>query len=92
MFFICYICCVFLNNGRELNRISSEAYKEAERIKGAADAEATKIYAQAYNKDPDLYQFLKTLEVYRNMGDVKLVLGTDNEFFKYLKSPTPKTR
>jgi membrane protease subunit HflC len=75
---------------RELNRINSEAYKEVERIKGAADAEATKIYAQAYNKDPELYQFLKTLDVYKKMGPIELVLGTDNEFFKYLKSYKPK--
>jgi len=73
---------------RELKRIQSEAYRKAQEIMGKADAEATRIYAQAYNLDPELYQFLKTLETYRTSlaKDTWLVLSTDSEFFKYLKS------
>jgi len=73
---------------RELKRIVSEAYRKAQEIKGKADAEATKIYAQAYNVDPEFYQFLKTLETYRAAleKDTWLILSTDSEFFKYLKS------
>jgi len=73
---------------RELKRIQSEAYKKAQEIMGKADAEATKIYALAYNLDPELYQFLKTLESYRTSlaKDTWLVLSTDSEFLKYLKS------
>lgn len=73
---------------RELKRIQSEAYRKAQEIMGKADAEATRIYAQAYNLDPELYQFLKTLETYRtSLGkDTWLVLSTDSEFLKYLKS------
>jgi membrane protease subunit HflC len=73
---------------RELKRIQSEAYRKAQEIMGKADAEATRIYAQAYNLDPELYQFLKTLESYRTSltKDTCLILSTDSEFLKYLKS------
>ncbi len=74
---------------RELKRIVSEAYRKAQETKGKADAEATKIYAQAYNLDPEFYQFLKTLETYRTALEKEtwLILSTDSEFLKYLKSP-----
>ena len=73
---------------KELKRIQSEAYRQAQEIKGKADAEATKIYAQAYNLDPEFYQFMKTLETYRTALEKEtwLLLSTDSEFLKYLKS------
>lgn len=73
---------------KELKRIQSEAYRKAQEVMGKADAEATKIYATAYNLDPELYQFLKTLESYRTSlaKDTWLVLSTDSEFLRYLKS------
>ena len=73
---------------KELLGIQSEAYKTAQEVKGKADAEATAIYADAYNRDPEFYQFMKTLEVYRTIMDKEtwLLLSTDAEFLKYLKS------
>ena len=73
---------------KELLKIQSEAYRTSQEIKGKADAEATAIYADAYNRDPEFYQFMKTLEVYRNIMDKEtwLLLSTDAEFLKYLKS------
>lgn len=73
---------------RELKRIQSGAYRTAQEIKGKADAEATAIYADAYNRDPEFYQFMKTLEVYRTIMDAQtwLLLSTSSEFLKYLKS------
>ncbi len=72
---------------RDLKRITSEAYRIAQEIKGKADAESTKLYANAYGVDPDFYSFAKTLEIYSDaLGkDSSLVLSTDSEFFKYLK-------
>jgi membrane protease subunit HflC len=77
---------------RELKRIQSEAYRKAQEIKGKADAEATRIYAEAYNLDPEFYQFTKTLETYRTTLDKEtwLLLSTDSEFLKYLKSSGTK--
>ena len=73
---------------KELDVIESEAFRTAEEIRGVADAEATSVYAGAYNKDPDFYQFMKTLETYRSSlnEDVILVLTSDSEFLSFLKS------
>ncbi len=75
---------------RELKRISSEAYRKAQEIKGKAEAEATKLYAEAFGVDPDFYSFSKTLEIYGDaLGqDSSLVLSTDSELFRYLKTST----
>ena len=72
---------------KELDQIQSEAYKTAQEIKGKADAQATNIYAQAYNKDPEFYEFQKTLETYKNTINNKntLIMTTDSDYFKYLK-------
>jgi modulator of FtsH protease HflC len=72
---------------RELRRIKSEAYRTVEEIKGKADAEATKIYADAFNRDPEFYSFTNTLELYKKSLDenISLIMGTESEFFKYLK-------
>ncbi len=71
----------------DLKEIQSEAYRKAEAIRGEADAEATRIYAETYGRDPEFYSFLKTLETYEKALDGKssLVLSTDSEFLKYLK-------
>lgn len=72
---------------RDLKEITSGAYRTAQEIKGKADAEATRLYAEAYGVDPDFYSFTKTLETYSEAMDKNssLVLSTDTEFFKYLK-------
>ena len=72
---------------KELKRITSEAYRTAQEFKGKADAEATKIYAQAFGRDADFYSFVQTLDIYREaMGkDSSLVLSTDSEFLKFFK-------
>ena len=71
---------------RELQRITSEAYRQAQEIKGRADAEAADIYAAAYNRDPEFYRFLKTMEVLKETLDSNtvLVLSTDSDFLRYL--------
>ena len=73
---------------RLLQEITSDAYRQAEEIRGKADAEATVVYAKAHNKDPDFYRFLKTMETYRVTMDENtiLLLGTDGEFLRYLNS------
>ncbi len=77
---------------KELKEILSEAYKEAQTIKGEADAKATDTYAQAYSKDPQFYSFQKTLETYQRTIDTEttLILSTDAEYFRYLKAHQPK--
>jgi len=72
---------------RELQEITSQANKEAEGIKGKADAEASRIYANAYNNDPDFYAFYKTLKSYEKTvgANTKLILSYDSQFYKYLR-------
>ncbi|MCK9170786.1 MAG: protease modulator HflC, partial [Treponema sp.] len=50
----------------EKRTISSEAYRKSEEIKGDADAQAARIYADAYNKDSEFYTFWKSMESYKN--------------------------
>ena len=80
-------CLVFGSKDRDLKEITSEAYRTAQEIKGKADAEAANIYAAAYNRDPDFYRFLKTMEVYTRTMDKNtiLLLSTDGEFLRYLE-------
>ena len=70
---------------RELNVVLSAARRRAEEIKGDADAQAANIYSEAYNQDPEFYEFWKAIESYRTlMPRFRKVLTTDAEFFKYL--------
>ncbi|MDA1092203.1 MAG: protease modulator HflC [Acidobacteria bacterium] len=74
---------------RDLARIQSEAFRAAEELRGAADAEATQIYADAYGSDAAFYAFTKSLETYeKTMGsDTFFILGTDSELMRYLEGP-----
>jgi membrane protease subunit HflC len=75
---------------KELLEIQSMAYRQEQEIKGKADAEATQIYAAAYNssdKAPAFYQFLKTLDTYSKTIDreTTAVMTTDSDLFRLLK-------
>ncbi len=71
---------------KELKRIRSEAERTAAEKIGAADGEATRIYAEAYSVDPEFYAFIKTMETYKNTVDKDswLVFTTKGEFYKYM--------
>ena len=82
---------------KEMKEIESGAYKEVETIKGKADAEAARIYSEAYNSSPEaakFYEFTQTMEVYRTIlgQDTTLVLSTDSDLFQFLKAMDPSTR
>lgn len=79
------------NKERDLAKIKSEAFKEAEIIRGKADAEATAIYASAYNRSAaarELYTFLRSMEALENSFDkeTSVILTTDSELYRFLKS------
>jgi membrane protease subunit HflC len=73
---------------KELKSIVSGAYRTAEEIRGNADAEATKIYGEAYGEDPEFYAFFKTLETYKEFAykNASVILGTDSDYYKFLKT------
>lgn len=79
---------------KERKLIISRAYRKAQEIKGKADAQSTRIYASAYNKDPEFYSFLKTLETYATTIDEKstIILTTDSDYFTYLKEINKKEK
>jgi len=76
---------------RELRVITSSANRDALEIKGKADAEATKIYGDAYSQDPEFYSFIRTLESYGSIiGDnTSLIISSDSDIYKYLKNVAP---
>lgn len=71
----------------EAAKVRAEANAEAQRIRGKGDADAAEIYNRAYNKDPEFYEFYKTLETYKATlpeSGAKIVISPDSEFAKYL--------
>ena len=62
----------------------------AQRVKGEGDAQAARIYAEAFQRNPEFYSFYRSMEAYRGSlrgkSDV-MVLDPSSEFFKYFKSP-----
>jgi modulator of FtsH protease HflC len=81
------------NKEEELKKIESEAYREVQKIRGEADAKAASIYASAYNATPEaasFYQFMRTMESYPAvLSGSTLILSTDSELLRFLKSTTP---
>ena len=72
---------------KEKTIILSAAYEKAETIKGEGDAQAIKIYAEAFEKDPKFYEFIRSLEAYEKLIDDKttIVLPSNAELLKYLE-------
>ena len=73
---------------REARVIVAKARRDAELTRGEGDAESTRIYAEAYQQDPEFYAFRRSLEAYRKTidGNTTLVLPPDSEFFRFLKN------
>lgn len=83
------------NMQKDLAEIESAAYKQSEIVKGEADAKASDIYARAYGTSPDsaeFYEFVRTMSLYEKMltDQSTVVLSTDSDIFKYLKSVDPQ--
>ena len=77
---------------RQVTVLTAEAYRDAEEIRGDGDAQATKIYADAFDEDREFYAFTRRLtafaESFDDAGDV-LILDPESDFFRYLQSGTP---
>ena len=75
---------------RKVTVIEAEAFRDAEIIRGDGDATATRIYAESFNRDPEFYAFIRSLNAYQetfaNGGDIML-LQPDSQFFQYLRDP-----
>lgn len=76
---------------RTVTETLSDAEREAQVIRGEADAERSAIYAEAYGQDQEFYAFYRSLEAYEKALQGKnssMVMTPDSEFFDYLKSGT----
>lgn len=73
---------------RKQKEIESEAYRKSQEIRGFADAESTRIYAKAYNRDAEFYKFIKSLETYEQTLGQKdtIILTTRSELYRYFKN------
>lgn len=72
---------------KELARIMSEAFRKSQKIRGEADAEATKIYADAYSRDSEFYDFYRSLQLYSDFKNPNgvFIFSTKTEAFQYLQ-------
>ncbi|CZF85084.1 protease modulator HflC [Grimontia marina] len=77
----------------EVATVLAEAEKTARVTRGEADAEVANIYANTFNKEPEFYNFLRSLQAYEksfnNKGDI-MVVDPNSEFFQYMKEPNFK--
>ena len=75
------------NVNKEAQIVLAKSYEQAQKLMGEGDAQATAIYASAYEKDPEFYSFLRRLETYeRSLGaDTTIVLDAGSDLLKYLE-------
>ena len=77
---------------RQREVIVAEAYRDAQKVKGAGDAKASVLYADAFGRDAQFAQFYRSLEAYRatfrSRGDV-MVLDPNNDFFRAMQGANP---
>lgn len=72
---------------KDLRKIESEAYRKAQNIQGEGEAKAFAIYAKQLSKDPEFFEFMRSMEAYRKVlnNKTKMLITPDAQFFKYIK-------
>ncbi|MFN3624315.1 MAG: protease modulator HflC [Hyphomicrobium sp.] len=78
---------------REATVIQAEATRKGEELRGAGDAERNKIYAEAFSKDPEFFEFYRSMQAYERglkSTDTRLLLSPDSDFFRYFSDPHGK--
>jgi len=80
---------------REVTELIAQATSEAEQIRGEGDAERNRIFAEAFNRDPEFFAFYRAMQAYEaamRPGDTRMLLSPDSEFFRYFRNPSGKPR
>jgi modulator of FtsH protease HflC len=75
---------------RQVTVLIAEATRDSERIRGEGDAERNRIYANAFNKDPDFFAFYRSMQAYEEglkSNETRLVITPNTEFFRYFNNP-----
>lgn len=75
---------------KQVTILTADARQKADITRGEGDALAVKIFADAYGRDPDFYEFVRAMDAYRKTIDegTTLILSTHSDFFRWLSSPT----
>ena len=79
---------------REATVIRAEATRKGEELRGGGDAERNRIYAEAYSRDPEFFEFYRSMQAYEHglkSNDTRLLISPDSEFFKYFSDPHGKS-
>jgi len=74
---------------REVTEIKAEATREADELRGQGDAERNRVFADAFGKDPDFFNFYRSMQAYEKglkSNDTRLVISPDSEFFRFFGS------
>ncbi len=74
---------------KERTILIAEAYKTEQAVRGEGDAKSIKIYADAFQQDPDFYSFIRSMEAYKNSlkTDSTILLSDDSDFLRFLEKP-----
>ena len=81
------------NADRQREVTVADAYREAEKVRGEGDAQATRIYGDAFGRDPQFAEFYRSLDAYKasigKKGDVLVIDPASSDFFKNMRgAPT----
>jgi membrane protease subunit HflC len=74
---------------KQVRILTADARQKADIARGEGDAQAVKIFADAYGRDPEFYDFVRAMDAYRRTidADTTLILSTDSDFFRWLSNP-----
>jgi membrane protease subunit HflC len=74
---------------KQVTILTADARQKADVARGEGDALAVKIFADAYGRDPEFYEFVRAMDAYRKTIDegTTLILSTQSDFFRWLSSP-----
>lgn len=78
---------------KERTIILANAKKNSDIIRGNGEAKATQIYANAFNRDPEFFDFYRSMQAYKkglNAENTKMVISADDDFFKYFNNSHSK--
>jgi membrane protease subunit HflC len=76
---------------RQVIEIVAEAQRESEILRGEGDAERNRVFAEAFNRDPEFFEFYRSMAAYQRAmenSDTTMVLSPNSEFFRYFKNAT----
>ena len=80
-----------VEDDRQRTELLANAQRDSQKLRGEGDGQAGRIYAQAYSKNPEFYDFYRSMNAYRtslSSPDDVLVLEPDSEFFQYFSTAT----